>query len=98
MPSKKRYNFNYQFRRTTRMHVLGASDITVRTSIPKDIIDRELRKKKLTKVEFIRQYRVEWMYGESFVLRCKFVKRDNSKGVNLSDVESNVQNQKTQWS
>ncbi len=51
------------YRKTYRMQATGAGGNTIRTSVPSEIVEKEARKQKMTIEQFIKEFRVEWLYN-----------------------------------
>ena len=67
------------YTRTFRMQATGEDSQTVRTSIPRDIIRKEARKLGLSISEFVKSYRVEWIYNDFEFTYIRFVSIDSDK-------------------
>jgi len=50
------------FKKAYRMQTVGIDGNTVRTSVPRAIVEREARKQGLTIDEFISKYKLVWLY------------------------------------
>ena len=51
------------YRKTYQMQAVGIDDNTIRTSVPKQIVEREARRLDIGIKEFIENYRVVWLFN-----------------------------------
>jgi hypothetical protein len=51
-------------RKPYRMQFVGKSDNTIRTTIPRFLIEREAKKHSLTPAEFLDNFKIVWNMGE----------------------------------
>ena len=50
------------YTKTYRMQVAGFGE-TIRTSVPKEVVEREAKRHDLTILEFIEKFRIVWLYN-----------------------------------
>lgn len=51
------------YKRVFRMQAAGADGKTTRTTIPRDIVQKEAAKRGIEVKEFLKNFRVVWMYN-----------------------------------
>jgi len=51
------------YTKTYRMQTVGADGSTIRTSVPRVIVEREARRYDLTVNQFIEQFRIVWLFN-----------------------------------
>ena len=50
------------YQKSYRMQTVGTDGNTVRTSVPREVIEREARKHGLTVDEFVTKFKLVWLY------------------------------------
>ena len=61
IPSKKKLQDTY--RKAYLMQAVGIDDNTIRTSVPRQIVEKEARQLNISVVEFLEQYKVVWLFN-----------------------------------
>lgn len=62
-----------------RMQATGAGGETIRTSVPREIVEREARSRGLTVKEFVKQFKVCWLFNGFEGAWARFVKKENKE-------------------
>ena len=60
IPSLRKIKDTYT--KVYRMQIAGDGD-TIRTSVPREVVEREARRRDMTIREFIKNFRIEWRYN-----------------------------------
>ena len=60
VPSEEKLQDTYT--KTYRMQITGFGE-TVRTSVPKEVVEREAKRREMTVKEFIKNFRLVWLYN-----------------------------------
>ena len=76
-PSEKVLKDTYK--KTYRMQISGAGKTTIRTSVPRFVVEREARKHGLSIEEFIEHFRVEWLFNGFLGFYGTFVRRNEEE-------------------
>lgn len=66
--------------KTYKMQAVGALGSTIRTSVPREIVEREARRKNLTIKQFIKDYLVSWLYNGFDGAWARFVPKPDKDG------------------
>ena len=61
IPSKKKLQDVY--RKAYLMQAVGPDGNTIRTSVPRQVVEKEATRLKLTVEEFLDKYKVEWLFN-----------------------------------
>jgi len=80
IPSKQHLEDTYI--KTYRMQATGAGGDTVRTSVPKQVVEREARRRDMTIQEFVKHFKVQWLYNGFEGAWARFIPKDD-------DIENN---------
>lgn len=59
-----------------RMQATGATGKTIRTSVPSEIVEREARRHNMTVSNFIKRFRVCWLFNGFEGAWAKFVPKE----------------------
>ena len=59
-----------------RMQATGATGKTIRTSVPSEVVEREARRCNMTVKEFIKKFRVCWLFNGFEGAWAKFVPKE----------------------
>jgi len=71
IPSEKN-----SYTKVYRMQATGATGKTIRTSVPSSVVEKEARRLGVTVKEFVRHYRVMWLYNGFEGAWAKFVPKE----------------------
>lgn len=78
IPTESHLNDTYT--KTYRMQATGAGGETIRTSVPKEVVEREARRRGMTIEQFVKHFKVQWLYNGFEGAWAKFIPRnDNQK-------------------
>lgn len=77
VPGEKKLKDTY--RKSYLMQAVGSDGNTIRTSIPRQTIEKEARKFNLTVKEFLEQYKIDWLFNSFPGLYGKFVPIDKEQ-------------------
>ncbi len=59
-----------------RIQVTGAGGKTIRTSVPSEVVEREARRRNLTIEEFVKSFKVQWLFNGFEGAWAKFIPKD----------------------
>ena len=59
--------------KTYRMQATGAGGKTIRTSVPSEVVEKEARRCGLSIKDFIRNFKVQWLYNGFEGAWAKFI-------------------------
>ena len=60
LPSEKELQDTYT--KTYRMQISGFGE-TIRTSVPREVVEREAKRRKMSVEDFIKSFRLVWLYN-----------------------------------
>lgn len=74
MPSPEELKDTYQ--KTYKMQTVGVDGSTIRTSVPREVVEREARRRDLSVEEFVKEFKVSWLYDGFDGAWARFVHKD----------------------
>ena len=75
IPSEKELLDTYT--KTYRMQVAGFGE-TIRTSVPKEVVEKEAKRHGLSVREFVKKFRVSWLYNGFDGAWARFVPKEET--------------------
>jgi len=73
------------YTKTYRMQATGASGDTIRTSVPREVVAREARRRGMTITQFVKYFKVQWLYNGFEGAWAKFVPREEKDKFNATE-------------
>ena len=70
---------NETYTKSYRMQATGASGKTIRTSVPSVVVEKEAKRLGLSVKEFVKHYRVMWLYNGFEGAWAKFVPKEKKE-------------------
>jgi len=68
--------FKDVYRKSYLMQAVGSDGNTIRTSVPKIVVEKEANRLKLTIEEFLEKYKVEWLFNSFPGIHGMFVPKE----------------------
>jgi len=68
---------NDAYKKIYRLRRTGEDGLTVETSIPPEVIEKEARKRGLTKKEFVTRFNAQWTYNSFEGMHLAFVEKED---------------------
>jgi len=75
IPSESKLQDTYT--KTYRMQIAGLGE-TIRTSVPKEVVEKEAKRHGLKVEEFVKKFRVSWLYNGFDGAWARFVPREEN--------------------
>jgi hypothetical protein len=83
IPTEKKLQDTY--RKAYLMQAVGTDGNTIRTSVPRQVVEKEARRLSLTVKEFLELYKLEWLYNGFPGVYGTFIPIKKEKQVSAKD-------------